>query len=325
MISEKRYIVHHDVKNIDGNEEMHIQVFDTLHAVLRTGSLAGAAVEVNLTPSAVSMQMKQLEEHFGQPLFDRSGRRVQPTALAREIVEVMQAPLGRLSELRHRPTLAVAGPISLGVIETLQMGLLPGAVGYLRKRYPALQVRPVRGRSVELVEAVKAGRLDAAVVVRPPTGGSQRLNWIPLMRNELVLVTPPDASGNGLAPLFRSYDWIRMNPETYTGRLAARHVARHARDARVSVDLQSVHLIVAMVSAGLGVSVVLRPDRRLVAAYPVRILGLGRGAPAVEIALLSRKSDAQDVKLAAVRQAIQDVLGAAGAKPGASSAREARG
>ena len=289
---------------------MNIQVFDTLQAVLRTGSLAGAAAEVKLTPSAVSMQMKQLEEHFGQPLFDRSGRRVQPTALAREIVEVMQSPLGRLSELRHRPTFAVAGPISLGVIETLQMGLLPGVVGYLRKRHPALQVRPVRGRSVELVEAVKAGRLDAAVVVRPPTGGSQRLNWIPLMRNELVLVAPPDSSGNGLAALFRSYDWIRMNPETYTGRLAARHVARHARDARSSVDLQSVHLIVAMVTAGLGVSVVVRPDRRLVAAYPVRILGLGRDAPAVEIALLSRKSDAQDVKLAAVRQAIQDVLGA---------------
>ena len=283
---------------------MHLYVFDTLEAVLRTGSLAAAAAEVNVTPSAVSMQMKQLEEHFGQPLFDRSGRRVQATALAREIVEVMRPSLSRLSALRHRPSLAVAGPISLGVIETMQMGLLPGAFRYLRERHPALHVRPVRGRSVELVEAVKAGRLDAAVVVQPPTGGSQRLNWIPLVRNELVLVAPPDSTGNGLAALFRSYDWIRMNPETYTGRLAARHIARHAREARASIDLQSVHLILAMVSAGLGVSVVVRPDRRLVEAYPVRTLSLGRDAPAVQIALVSRKSDAQDVKLAAVQQAI---------------------
>ncbi len=46
---------------------MQIYFFDTLEAVLRTGSLAGAAAEVNVTPSAVSMQRKQLEEHFGQP------------------------------------------------------------------------------------------------------------------------------------------------------------------------------------------------------------------------------------------------------------------
>ena len=53
----------------------------------------------------------------------------------------------------------------------------------------------------------------------------------------------------------------------------------------------------------------MRPDRRLVTAYPVRTLGLGRDAPSVQIALVSRKSDIQDVKLAAVRQALEDVLG----------------
>jgi DNA-binding transcriptional LysR family regulator len=254
------------------------------------------------------MQMKQLEEHFGQPLLDRSGRGIKPTALAREIVEVMRPSLGRLSALRHRRTSTVAGPLSLGVIETLQMGLLPGAFQYLRQRHPALTLRPVRGRSVELVDAVKAGRLDAAVVVQPPTGGSQRLNWIPLMRNELVLLAPPESTGTGLMALFRGHDWIRMNPQTYTGRLAARHVARHLAGLRALVDLQSVHLIVAMVSAGLGVSLVVRPDRRLLQAYPVRCLGLGRDAPSVQIALVSRKADSQDVRLAAVQRAIRQVL-----------------
>ena len=119
---------------------MNIHVFANLEAVLRTGSLAGAAA-------------------------------------------------------------AVAGPITLGVIETMQMGLLPGAFRHLRERHPALRVRPVRGRSVELVEAVKAGRLDAAVVVQPHTGGSQRLNWIPLVSNQLVLVAPPDSTDNSLAAL----------------------------------------------------------------------------------------------------------------------------
>jgi DNA-binding transcriptional LysR family regulator len=287
---------------------MHLYVFETLEAVLRTGSLAGAAAEVNLTPSAVSMQMKQLEEHLGQPLFDRSGRGIKATPLAREIAGVMRPSLARLAALRNPPALTVAGPISLGVIETLQMALLPGAFRHLRENHPALIVQPVRGRSVELVDAVKAGRLDAAVVVQPPTGGSQRLNWVPLLRNELILIAPPTSSENHQAALFRKYDWIRMDPGTYTGRLAARHVAHQMRNARVTVDLQSVHLIVAMVSAGLGVSIVVRPDRRLLEAYPVRSLGLGRDAPTVQIAMVSRKPAAHDVKLAAVQHSIRHVL-----------------
>ena len=204
--------------------------------------------------------------------------------------------LGRLSALRHRRTLTVAGPISLGVIETLQMELLPGAFQYLRQRHPALTLRPVRGRSVELVDAVKAGRLEAAVVVQPPTGGSQRLNWIPLMRNELVLLAPPESTGTGLAPLFRGHDWIRMNPQTYTGRLASRHVARHVAGARALVDLQSVHLIVAMVNAGLGVSIVVRPGRRLILAYPVVTMEDGVTHAGSKRNLLGPKPDAKLVE-----------------------------
>ena len=58
---------------------MKIEMFDTLDAVLRGGSLAAAASETNLTASAVSMQMKQLETYLGQPLFDRSGHAIRPT------------------------------------------------------------------------------------------------------------------------------------------------------------------------------------------------------------------------------------------------------
>ncbi len=60
---------------------MKIEMFDTLDAVLRGGSLAAAASETNLTASAVSMQMKQIEAYLGQPLFDRSGHAIRPTPL----------------------------------------------------------------------------------------------------------------------------------------------------------------------------------------------------------------------------------------------------
>ena len=62
--------------------------------MLRGGTLAAAAAEANLTPSAVSMQMKQLEAWLGQPLFDRSGLQVRPTRLAHEVGALMREALG---------------------------------------------------------------------------------------------------------------------------------------------------------------------------------------------------------------------------------------
>lgn len=290
---------------------MKMSFFDTLDAVLRSGSLAGAAREMNVTPSAVSMQMKQLEAHFGQPLFDRAGLRVRPTPLAREIVGVLREPMQRVEALRSRTSTRVEGLLRLGVIETLQSSLLPAAAKQLRARYPALDVRPARGRTVELIEAVKAGRLDAAVVVQPSTGGSQRLAWQPVFRSELVLVAPPHAEEARIPALFKFHDWIRFDPSTSGGRLATRWIAKHVREARATMDLQSVQAVVAMVSAGLGVSVVQRPDAHMVLAYPVRILSLGRGAPALQISLVSRKTDSGSRQLAALREAIECVTGAA--------------
>ena len=62
---------------------MKLDYFLALEAVVRTGSLSAASKECHITPSAVSMQMKQLEIYFGAPLFDRSGPQLRPTMLAR--------------------------------------------------------------------------------------------------------------------------------------------------------------------------------------------------------------------------------------------------
>lgn len=283
---------------------MKLSFFDTLEAVLRTGSLAAAAREVHVTPSAVSMQMKQLEAHFGQPLFDRAGLSVRPRPIAIEIAGVMREPLGRLEALRSRTGGQVQGQVRLGVIETMQSTLLPATMTWLRAYHPGLQVRPVRGRTTELLEAVKAGELDAAIVVQPPAGGSQRLAWTPVLRRELVLVAPPGAAETRASALFKHHEWIRFDPQTNTGRLAARWVRKHAPAARATIELQSVPAVLAMVSAGLGVSIVPEPDAQAQHAHPVRVLRLGRDAPQLQVALVARAADTDSRKLQVLRDAV---------------------
>ena len=135
---------------------MKFSFFETLEAVLRTGSLSRAADEMNLTPSAVSMQMKQVEIFFGQPLFDRSGLQVKPMPFAHEVASVMQLPMQQIEQLRRRNSIQIEGTIRLGVIESMQASLLPGVIQHLLKKHPALQLKPARGRAVELIAAVKA-------------------------------------------------------------------------------------------------------------------------------------------------------------------------
>ena len=302
---------------------MKLEAFATLQAVLEEGSFAAAATVMHLTPSAVSMQMKQLERYLGLALFDRSGLQVRPTASAHEVVAAMRGGLQQLNALRRRTTLAVEGTIRVGAIESLQPVLLPGTLRYLRERYPRLAVRPERGRSVGLMDAVKAGQLDAAVVAQPEKGQVAGLRWYPLLQRELVLIAPPAAApvaktakvagtartADTATALLRESDWIRYDRHTTTGAMAARYVHQCLPDKRSALELDNVPAIVAMVSAGLGVSVVQLMNPAICDIYPVRIVRLGSDAPTLQISLVVRKTDEDSRLLVALREAMEATIG----------------
>lgn len=287
---------------------MKIEMFQTLEAVLRGGSLAAAATEMHLTASAVSMQMKQIEAYLGQPLFDRSGHAIRPTPLAHEVAAAMREGLEHLQTLRRRTAVAVEGVVRLGIIESMLPSLLPGTITELRMRFPRLELRPMRGRSIGLTDAVKSGELDAAVVAEPEGGGSARMHWRPLLRSEMRLIVPPDATETSVAALFKQYDWIRYDRQTTSGLLAARFVTRQVRVRRGALELDSIPAIIAMVSAGLGIALVHLVDAGFCQSYPVRFVRPGRGAPAIQLSLATRKADADSRALQAVGDAMTSVL-----------------
>jgi DNA-binding transcriptional LysR family regulator len=289
---------------------MKLEAFSTLAAVIDEGSFAAAAATMHLTPSAVSMQMKQLERYLGQPLFDRSGLQVRPTAAAREVAAAMEGGLRHLNALRRRATVAIEGTLRLGVIESIQPVLLPGTMRELRDLYPRLALRPVKGRSAGLLDSVKAGQLDCAVVARPETGRVAGLVWHPLGTRELMLVAPPGERTRDPAALLRKHDWIRYDRETVTGAMAARHIHSLVPEKRSTLELESVTAIVAMVSAGLGVSVVQLMDPSVCERYPVRLVDLGANAPVLQISLVMRKADEDSRLLQVLREAMVKTLDA---------------
>ncbi len=299
---------------------MKLTFLVTLEAVLKRGSFAKAGNEVGLTASAVSLQVKQLEEFFGQPLFDRSSRTATPTEFAREVVATTQAALASIEALRVQRAVSVAGRVALGTIRSVQTTTLPSALRAMRERYPQLEVRLAQDDSHVLLHQLNAGVLDAAVVVRPASGGSSRLAWHNLASEPFVLLAPPRSMGDSVADLLQTHEWIRFDTSLTGGRIARSFVHRVAPRARGSIELGSIDAIVAMVSVGLGVSVVPRPREPLLVAYPVREISLGRHAPERQIAFVCRAADRDNRRVQAVRDAFNTVYSPSHDAPGTKHA-----
>lgn len=175
---------------------MKVDLLSTLVAIVEHGSLAAAANHVGCSASAISLQVKQLEAWFGRPLFDRSGRSVEPLPFALEVAAVARDVSQRLEALRARPEGRVSGRIRLGTIASVQTSTLAPALRLLRDRYPGLEVDISPDDSDPLLSALKSGRIDAAVLVRPSSGGSSRLLWQNLEKQPFVMLAP---SGRGQA------------------------------------------------------------------------------------------------------------------------------
>jgi DNA-binding transcriptional LysR family regulator len=107
--------------------------------------------------------------------------------------------------------------------------------------------------------------------------------------------------------LFCDYPWIRFDASTSTGKLAAQWIGQNMPQAQRSMDLPSVHAVLSMVNAGLGVSMVPSIDARMMIAYPVRVYPIGRGAPALNVVLLTRKNEPNSRTTDALFESIQAV------------------
>jgi DNA-binding transcriptional LysR family regulator len=279
---------------------MKLEFLNTLCAVLKRGTFAAAADEVNLSPGAVSQHIKYLEEHFGKLLFDRSSRRARPTPFALELAATVEGTLQAMETLRTRNETEVTGKVRLGTIDTIQATMLPLAMKVLQERYPLLEVDLARGRSERLLTELNAGTIDAAVLVRPQSGGSSRLYWQTLMHETMVLIAPPDCQESSVSEVLRKYDWIRFDKTSPGGRIAAQYVEQIEPRMKSRIDLLSSHAIIAMVSAGLGVSVIPQPQDPLRRAYAFREFDLGPDGPVRQIAFVCRRADREKKSIQAL-------------------------
>lgn len=142
-----------------------IEMLRCFSTVAQTGSLAEAARHLGRTPSAVSMTLKQLEEHLGQRLFE-TDRKNRLTALGGQVLELAQGQLRQFDETVaaiEATAEAPKGLIRIVSVPSVAALVIPGALQEMRRRHPGLKLELRDTDTQHVAEALVQGRADVGI------------------------------------------------------------------------------------------------------------------------------------------------------------------
>jgi len=259
---------------------MDIHHLKTFIAIAENGTFGAAGKVVGLTQSAVSQQIKTIEDQLGVNLFDRT---IRPPALTVHGLTLLEGAwrIVREYEITARATKGekISGSLILGSIRTSFTGALPKALSNLRERYPHIRIHAQTLDSTELVSRVKAGRMDAAIV----PGGihlKEQIVWIPFAEEPLVVISNMEIRGKTDKEVLESSPFIKFSRKVLSANLINEEIRRRNINVEVEMNIDSFAGIVRMVSHGLGVSVV--PEQAGGDAFPANIRKIPFGAPQIK-------------------------------------------
>jgi len=251
---------------------MNTQILDQvrlLALIQRTGTLAGAAAILGITPAAATQRLAKAERDWGTSLVVRSPRGAVLTPAGRVL-----APHG---ESVDREALAASAAfeaflgtasrrLRIGTFQAAALHLLPEALTALRHRYPDSDLSVVDMQSDRAVHAVASGDLDLAILASwdTPPAEDLRVTTRHLLRDPLVVVVPDD---HRLAETTSRPLRLRQLREETWVLIRAGHAARKQLDEaaaaagftpNVRFETESYDVAQALVATGIGVALVSR-------------------------------------------------------------------
>lgn len=251
---------------------MNLNLFRTYVRVIETQNLSRTAEDFGLSQPAVTKQIQTLEEMYGILLLERSGRRIKPTEAgdalyqcARELIKSMD----KLDKTMEEITESRKGSLFLGASTIPGQYILPHVIKGFKDLYPHISISLEIADSEKIFNKIAERELDIGIV-----GGwlnNRKVDGFPWQQDELVAVVPADHVLSGkktvsLQDLVKER-WIFREKGSGTRKaveelLAAYDLNRESLD--VCMEAGSTEAVLAMVEAGMGISIVsrwvIRPD-----------------------------------------------------------------
>ena len=240
-------------------------------AIVDSGSFTRASGRVNRTQSAVSMQIKRLEETLGRQLFVKQGRGVRLSQDGETLVdyarEILRLEAGAFSAISDK---ALAGRVTLGMPDDYADWLIADVVKQFARHHPLVELSVVCDGSLSLYERVASRELELAVVT-DCSAAAQQAPTEKLARQELRWVV-----GRRSAPLDRKPLPLALSGPSCSWRRTATDALDRAGLAwRLALVSQSHAAIMPLVEAGLAITVLPAGAAR----GDVRLVGDDEGLP----------------------------------------------
>src|SRR5438046_284045 len=201
-------------RSIDPCISVHLETLKVFCDVVETRSFSAAASQNFVTQSAVSQQIRMLEERYGRQLLERTRGNVQLTPAGEILYQVSKDIVQRYQDLEARlqaMTQVVAGPVRVATVHSIGLYELSSQLKRYLHAFPQVHLHLEYSRSNKIYEDAVRGNIDLGVVAYPSK--RPQITVIPFREDRLVLACPP---GHPLAR-HRQISLTKLNGEPPPG------------------------------------------------------------------------------------------------------------
>lgn len=234
---------------------------ETFATVARLGSFSRAAETLHLTQPAVSIQIRQLSESMGLPLFEQIGREIRLTAAGEEL----QATVRALDDEWARLESAIgalqglhSGRLRVALVTTAKY-FLPRMLGVFCRHYPEIDVQLEITNRAGVVARMRGNEDDLYIMSLPPT--DMDIVVRPFLDNPLVVIAPlghPAAGQRCTLDTLATESFLLREPGSGSRAAIDRHLQKLEKALPVRLTVASNEAIRDLVASGLGLSILSR-------------------------------------------------------------------
>lgn len=296
---------------------MNLRDYEYLVAVAEHGHFGRAAAACNVSQPTLSMQIRKLEEFLQIQIFERSNKSVRITRTGELILAHARAALREANEIR-RIARHVQDPwtteLVLGIFPTLAPYLLPRIVPEIMKKYPGLKLHLVEDKTPNLLDQLKEGELDMALLALPLH--DERFESRHLFEEDFYLAVPKTAT---LAAI-RSIKQTQLAEQ----KLLLLEDGHCLRDQALEVcslvgaaenqefRATSLETLRHMVAAGMGITIM--PELAATPTEGITYIPFAKPVPTRTIGLVWRKDSSETMRVEGLSQIISKAITPAEAK-----------
>jgi DNA-binding transcriptional LysR family regulator len=260
---------------------VHIETLKIFCDLVEMSSFSAAASHNFVTQSAVSQQVRALEDKYERKLLERARGRVRLTPAGKVFYESSKDIVARFREMEshlQQLTKVIAGTIHVLTVHTVGLYELSTPVRRFLRIHPQVNLRIEYSRSNRVYEQVQKGDADLGIVAYPIKRA--HLTVIPFREDRLVLICPP---GHPLAAARRipirklaGLDFVGFERDLPTRKQTDRILRRHGIEVRYRMELDNIETMKRVVEIGTGCALLPEPAvrqevrNRTVAAVQIR-------------------------------------------------------